>query len=222
MAKGYVSVETEDTPQSAPRRVLYFFPILHSRADLGGLEEKVAARAIGKMGREQWEAQCRSIEQGWDRIEEIVEGLNLQYERCRIYQDGLPVCGDEQRIVGDLAQSGSRNHELLLALCKKGALLMGTESLPLLLEEYRLLQNHLASGKSDDLQEVERKAAELIRERDAFIADRIDKTLGTGECGLLFLGMLHSVEALLPPDIYVISPIVSPLNLDRVKSRTDE
>lgn len=206
-------MELEETPQAAPRRVLYYFPILHSLADLGGLEDAVAARAIEKMGREQWDAQCRSIEQGWGRIEEVVERLNLRYERCRIYQDGLPVCGDELTIVGDLARSGSHNHQLLLALCKKGATLMGTESLPLLLEEYRLLKNHLAGTGSADMHEIERQGAELLRQRDAFIADRIDKTLGTGEYGLLFLGMLHSIHGLLPSDIRVVSPIVSPLNL---------
>jgi hypothetical protein len=215
-------METNDTARTASLRTLYFFPILHSRADLGGLEAKVAIRAIEKLGREQWEAQCRSIEQGWSRIEEIIENLKLPYERCRIYQDGLPVCGEELKIVSDLARSGSRNHRLLLALVEKGATLMGTESLQLLLEEYRLLKDYLANGEGIDRQEMERKAAELLQQRDAFIADRIDTTLGKGECGLLFLGMLHSVQKLLPPDIHVVSPIVSLLAPERARGQAHD
>ncbi|WP_051149790.1 gas vesicle protein [Methylohalobius crimeensis] len=194
------------------KRTLYLFPILHGRAELGELEEKAAKQIIDKWGKTRWEEHCRSIEQGWSQIEEVIEHLKLPYSRCRLYQDGLPICGDEHQIVSDLACTESRNHQLLLALCQKGATLMGTESLPLLLEEYRLQQSYL-TGEQVDLQEIENRAAELLRKRDAFIAERIDKTLRKGECGLLFVGMLHSVEVHLPADIRVISPIGSSLRI---------
>jgi hypothetical protein len=194
------------------QRRLYYFPILHSRADLGGFEDRVSARAIEKMGRQKWEAQCRSIEQGWSGIEPVIDSLDIDYGRCRIYQDGLPICGKELRIVTDLAEAGSRNYELLMSLHGKGATLMGTESLELLLDEYLLIKNYLDQEKSTDMQEMERKGADLLHRRDTFIAERINTTLKSGESGLLFLGLLHSLAGDLSPDIAVIYPIVSPLS----------
>ena len=195
----------------AGRRLIYF-PILHSRADLGGFEDRVSAKAIEKMGREKWEAQCRSIEQGWRGIGQVIQGLNLDYERCRIYQDGLPICGKELRIVTDLAEAGSHNYELLVSLHSKGATLMGTESLELLMDEYLLIKNYLEQRAAADTDELERKGADLLHRRDAFIADRINATLQRGETGLLFMGLLHSVTDRLAPDIALLHPIASPLS----------
>jgi hypothetical protein len=45
---------------------------------------------------------------------------------------------------------------------------------------------------------------ELLKKRDRFIARRINSTLRPGETGILFLGMLHSLAALLDEDIRVI------------------
>jgi hypothetical protein len=55
-----------------------------------------------------------------------------------IHLEGLPVCGHESEIVADLARAGSRNHRLLLRLREFGAIIMGTESAELLVEEYQL------------------------------------------------------------------------------------
>lgn len=199
--------------EQGPQRVLYYFPILHSRADMGGLGEQTAMKAIEKIGLAKWEAQCRSIEQGWARIEELIESLHLGYPSCRLYQDGLPVCGHELLIVRDLANSGSHNHQLLLTLYERGAMLMGTESPDLLIEEYQMVTHYLAHNKTTNVTEMEARSAELLKRRDCFIADRIAATLRPGESGLLFLGLLHSLEGKLPSDIRVICPIVTPVRV---------
>ena len=203
----------QNTSSPTNTRSLYYFPILHSRADLGGFEDQVAARAIEKMGRQQWEEQCRAIEQGWREIKRVINEIDLCYPRCRLYQDGLPICGKELKIVSDLAQSGSHNHELLLTLINRGATLMGTESLDLLLAEYKLIQSFLSGGSAPDPTQMEAEGRLLLQERDSFIARRINETLEPGQTGLLFLGMLHSVAEGLAEDIAVRYPIVRPLPL---------
>ena len=50
----------------------------------------------------------------------------------------------------------------------------------------------------------------LLKERDQAIAQRINTTLRPGETGLLFLGMLHSVESWLAQDIQVTHPLYPP------------
>ena len=72
------------------------------------------------------------VDRLWTQIEQTLEGMAIFYERVRVYQDGLPVCGHELEIVSELAKAGSRNHQLLLELKEKGATTMGSESSELL------------------------------------------------------------------------------------------
>ena len=151
------------------------------------------------------------VDKLWDQIEQAIEGLVLAYERVRVYQDGLPVCGREFEIVTELAKAGSRNHRLLLHLREKGATIMGTESSELLVEEYQLVKEALATGEPPlaTRGEARRKALRdsLLKRRDQYIARRVNGTLGMGETGLIFLGMLHSLGSWLDKDIRVVYPI---------------
>jgi len=60
------------------------------------------------------------------------------------------------------------------------------------------------------------KAAQelLLHKRDEFIAKRINETLRKKEIGILFLGVLHTIEAQLNKDIHVIHPIDIGLSID--------
>jgi hypothetical protein len=124
--------------------------------------------------------------------------MKPDFSRLKLYQDGLPVCGKEEAIVKELAGRESRNHALLMQLVERGASLIGTESPGLLMEEYRRLRSSLsrpASAPMDD--------GGLLERRDRFIARRIHATLGEGEHGLLFIGLLHDVHRCLPETIQV-------------------
>jgi hypothetical protein len=129
----------------------------------------------------------------------------------RLYQDGLPVCGHERAIVSELAGAGSRNHRLLLELETRGATLMGTESPELLVEEYQLATAAFAPAAAVRKNLLQQKLRDtLLEKRDRFIADRINRTLNTGESGILFLGMLHEAAKYLDPDINVVTPLGMP------------
>ena len=113
-------------------------------------------------------------------------------KHVNLYQDSLPVCGHERALVHEIASQGSRNHQLLEALADSGALLVGTESPALLLDEYRLMQSP---------ERTEAQAAAVLDARDQFIARRIDATLSDGTTGILFIGALHHVAKFLPKRI---------------------
>jgi pheromone shutdown protein TraB len=100
---------------------------------------------------------------------------------------------------------------------EQGAQLMGTESVALLREEYALVKQAVtdqvnsvgaigrpSSRTGDNYYEV------LLEKRDRFIATRIADTLQQTETGLLFIGMLHSVETYLPDSIVVHYPFGKP------------
>ena len=201
-------------PESGERTLIYI-PVIHTQADMGALSEAIQRLKVKKLGRKGWERNVNLVNKLWTRIEQAIESLALPYERVRLYQDGLPVCGREVEIVTELAKAGSRNHGLLLRLREKGATIMGTESSELLVEEYQLVKEDFASGKPRvaTREEPRRKALRdsLLKRRDEYIARRVNETLGAGETGLIFLGMLHSVGSWLDKDIRVVYPVHQPL-----------
>jgi hypothetical protein len=155
----------------------------------------------------EWDRHIRTVDDAWQRIEQTLARLELDYRTVRVYQDGLPVCGHETRIVADLAASGSRNHQILRELLARGATLVGTESPTLLVQEYERAQQSLARLATDAADARARRHRQrgtvLLEKRDRFIAQRVDATLGVGEVGLIFLGLLHRLKACLPRDIRV-------------------
>jgi hypothetical protein len=195
-----LALSEEKTEASNRRRRLYYVPILHTAAELGGLEQEVRRR----MGEEVFQQRQRVINAAWDRVEMWASTLEPSLARCKLYQDGLPICGKEEQIVRDLAARQSRNHRLLLRLIERGATLLGTESPELLLSEYELAKAIVSPDA--DRKALEPVAADLLAKRDAFIAQRINQTLGEGEFGILFVGLLHNVHRGLLPDIELVVP----------------
>ena len=169
---------------------------------MGSLGEWVEYVYKRKIGHEKWKQHRKVTEELWQRIRREIANLDLDYQKVRLYQDGLPNSGTEERIVRELAEKGSENHRLLAEFMDKGAKVTGTEPPELLLEEYETIRGMLSSHSHEDVAGLyaERRRA-LLLERDRYIAQRISDTLATGETGLIFLGMLHSVEDHLSPHI---------------------
>ena len=118
-------------------RALILFPIIHNPADLGSLGK--AAESL--RNEDQTLQYLDAVEHFWSMIVTVIDGMNLNFQQLKLYQDSLPVCNGIDRIVSEVATSGSKNYALLETLQKKGATLMGTESLDLLLQEKSLMTN---------------------------------------------------------------------------------
>ena len=200
-----------ESESSRHHRKLVYIPIIHTLADMGALGASVRSLKLSALGRQGLAHNAAVVDKMWEQIERVVGNLPVSPGSVRVYQDGLPVCGHEQQIVSELAEAGSRNHRLLLNLQARGAALMGTESPQLLVEEYQLASASLAAGRTaqakvrrDHLRDT------LLERRDRYIADRINSTLGAGETGILFMGMLHEVTRSLEPGIRVAYPLGPP------------
>jgi hypothetical protein len=200
-------------------RQLVHVPLIHAPADMGALAGGLEAAYVDRFGRQRWQELLALVDQFWRSVRSGLDGLHLDYSRVNLYQDGLPVCGQEMGIAREAAARGSENHQLLLDLTARGATLMGTEDPALLLEEYRDLRAALATGAAGDeprsrqADQVERRQQRLLK-RDAYIGRRIGESLRPGRIAVLFLGMAHSVEPHLPRDI-----VVSRLQLDAPQGR---
>jgi hypothetical protein len=198
-------------------RKLIYIPVLHTQDDMGSFSELIREATLKKHGKKLWDQKVGLINEIWEEINRKVTGLDLKHEKVRLYQDGLPVCDRELEIVTEIAKTGSLNHQLLIRLLERGAILMGTESAELLVEEYKLVKKILAAGNIEEAGKIEasQKALSdnLLKKRDQYIAERINNTLGAGETGILFLGMLHSLEKLLNNDILVTYPLFKPYNM---------
>lgn len=182
-------------------RILIVIPIIHTQQDMGSLLEQTRHTYIARYGSDKWAEHLESIDQVWRGIRQMLTALELPYISIRLYQDGLPLCGNEEDIVREIAARGSQNHQLLLELITQGARLMGTEDPELLLEEYRLHKNVADNEHCENPNEAQSQV--VLTARDRYIAARINSTLIAGEIGLLFLGMAHKIEPLLDSDILV-------------------
>jgi hypothetical protein len=165
---------------------------MHSAAEMGSAGASYKAAFIARFGEPQWEARCREYDAIWQAITDAIAAMRLDLSEVKVFQDSLPVCGHEATLVHQLAQKGSHNHQLVEAMVRDGATLVGTEAPALLLEEYRLLQSPSRS---------QQEATALLEKRDRFIADRIAEALGEEETGILFIGALHRVARHLPARI---------------------
>ncbi len=204
-----MSTQSEaDSPEPQPRRRLVWVPIVHTQEDMGGLREPVKDEYVRRAGQARWEAHLRSVNAFWKEIRQAIEDLRLDYPRVRLYQDGLPVCDHDEKIVRELAEQGSVNHRLLADLMDRGARITGTESPQLIVQEYELNRRLLGVDERKRPSAMQSRvlhesARQLLEKRDQFIANRIAETLQPQEQGLIFLGMLHSLKGRLPADIQV-------------------
>jgi hypothetical protein len=195
---------SQPTFATVMRRLIHV-PIVHSATDLGSLSESVRAHYAKVCGKASWSQREQTVKALWTEIERNLDALHLEGRKTRIYQDGLPICGFEERIVRELAKAGSSNHQLILRMLEQGAVLMGTEDSQLLMEEYEMQKQHLAQATDKrSISAEQRKSMDrVLKSRDSFVVDRIAATLQEGEVGLLFLGALHRLDALGATDIRV-------------------
>ncbi len=188
-------------------RTLIYVPIIHTSADLGSMGKDVAEKGAGHLGVGLWGQHTKTVNGFWMAVTEYFESIDPA--GVKLYQDGMVGEGEiGQRIVDETAKAGSPNYKLLLELIQKGATLIKTEDLTLVKAEYECL---LAITRAPSrvrkllacLAYKFRKNG-LLKKRDAFIAQRINDTLGPGDQGILFIGASHRVREHLSEDIQVL------------------
>lgn len=187
-------------------RTLLYVPIIHTSADLGSLAEDVERRGLEKFGENIWRDHLRTIDGLWDALFLYFDSINVS--GAKIFQDGMIADGDVGlNIIQEGEKAGSKNHQLVSKLLHRGALLMKTEDFNLVKKERdRLLKMIRAKTTAEKifglfLYKLTKKT--LLKQRDEYIAQRIDRTLQEGETGILFIGAYHHVKLRLLRDIKI-------------------
>jgi len=148
----------------------------------------------------------RGCIQFWDSIGPFFDALDVK--GFKIYQDGMVANGaDGLRIIKEGISQGSKNFEIIGKLLGRGVVLVKTEDPVLVKQEYAYIAKiaHSKSPKEKEVWALRYKVAQgrLLRQRDDFIAKRIEVTLGEGDTGILFIGAYHDILSRLPEDIQV-------------------
>jgi hypothetical protein len=185
---------------------LFFIPIIHMSADMGSIASTLDEAANTRLTPELWKRHKEIVSIFWDSIGGFIDSLNVN--GFKVYQDGMITDGSEGlRIVNEGINQGSKNYKIVGSLLDRGAVLVKTESLPLVKQEYSYVTK---MTRSKSLREREVAAlryklaqGELLKQRDEFIAGRINKTLAEGETGILFIGAYHDVIRKLASEIKV-------------------
>ena len=187
-------------------RTLLYVPIIHTSADLGSLAEEVERRGLEKFGENMWRAHLRTIDGFWDALSLYFDSIHVS--GTKIFQDGMIADGDVGlNIIQEGEKAGSKNHQLVSKLLHRGAILMKTEDFNLVKKERdRLLKMIRAKTTAEKifglfLYKLTKKT--LLKQRDEYIAQRIDLALKEGETGILFIGAYHHVKPRLPRDIKI-------------------
>lgn len=201
-------------------RKLILVPVIHSSLEMGRLRKEIEAKAISVYGEKMRKYFKKIVVSYW----KLIDGFFKRISVDRVYQDALIASGElGMKIIEDNAAKGIMNYQIVLKLIKKGAELMKTENKELVLKEYRywqlyaeLLELQKKFGKDFKLapkhEEIKKKIQEfkrfnkdnLIKNRDEYIASRINETLKDGEVGVLFIGVEHNVIPKLASNIKVI------------------
>lgn len=210
------------SPRTRLRRLIYV-PIVHSEADMGSMAPQMQKEFAQKLGVHHWRQHVRAVDEMWAGIEKKILALELDFQKVRVYQDGLPVCGKEVVIVHDVAAKGSKNYQIVQHLLKRGAQVEGTEDPMLLMKEYSYIKLALAiadlEARKKKMKEVVHERDTLLEKRDRYIAGRISETLQLGETGILFMGIIHRIDRYLPKDIQV-EYLISRLPFQGLKKET--
>jgi hypothetical protein len=188
------------------RRLIYV-PILHAQGDPRQANSSLLKNKIDHMAKGEIDKEMTAVEAMWEGIAAKIESLNLPWNNIRIYQDGMPVCGNELELAMRLADSGSQNFSFILDLIEKGAKLEGTENMDLLIREYDLLSQLLMKNPGAERKqaniEYQAESRDVLALRDEFIFNRITCTLRKGEIALVFMGVMHRLDKLLEKDFLV-------------------
>ena len=188
-------------------RKLYLAPIIHMGADMGSLASALDETAKTELGEEVWEKHKETLFSFWRSVAQFFDPLDVK--GFNIYQDGLVADGDIGiKIVKEGVSQGSKNYEIVEKLLEMGAVLVKTEDPALVKKEYTYIKKMVYAKspreKEACAQRYKRAQNQLLKERDDYIARRIDETLHEGETGVLFIGAYHDIASKLPDDIHVV------------------
>lgn len=187
-------------------RTLFYVPIIHTGPDLGSLSEEVNKRGIKELGEKVWKEHLSTVDAFWKMIADYFNRIDAM--GVKIYQDGM-VGEDEvgKEIVETGAKCGSKNHELVLNLMKRGAVLVKTEDFKLVKKErdrlVAIIQAKSIIQKLIAFIKYILVKNRLLNQRDEFIAKRINETLGHHEAAILFIGAYHNIKGRLFKDILI-------------------
>jgi hypothetical protein len=173
---------------------------------MGSLAPALDERATATVGTELWQKHREIVSSFWDSVADLFASMDVN--GFKVYQDGLVANGlDGLRIIREGISRGSKNYEIVGKALERGAVLVKTEELALVKQEHTYITK-IARSKS--LKEKEVAAlryklvqSKLLKQRDDFIAKRVNETLGEGETGILFIGAYHDILSKLPDDIQV-------------------
>ncbi|MEW5759835.1 MAG: hypothetical protein AB1779_03605 [Candidatus Thermoplasmatota archaeon] len=191
-------------------RKLLIVQIFHTGAEMGSVRETLEGISEKLIGKEGWEAHKKRVAEFWEHMEKLLleRFATTDFCKLKLYQDAQILNGKIGiKMIEDIANMGSRNHQLLLQLIQKGAKLMKTESFELLKEEYMLTKNVLNAKTPEAAliakNDYKARKDSLLDERDKYIAKNIDRSLKDEEIGIIFIGAIHRIERYLPNDIKI-------------------
>ncbi|HHT9126355.1 MAG TPA: hypothetical protein ACFYD6_11130 [Candidatus Brocadiia bacterium] len=185
---------------------LLYVPIIHMSADMGSVSASIDKKGTALCGEENWKRHKETVASLWGSISNYLDTIDAN--GLKIYQDGLVENGElGMKIVQDGVSKGSKNYEIISRLIQRGAKLIKTEELSIIMKEYghviKIAQAKSSPERLIAALKYKFEKGKLLKGRDEFIARRINETLNDGETGIIFIGAQHEIIPRLSKDIEV-------------------
>jgi len=181
-------------------KTLFYVPIMPFGKDLDKKE-------VPYLDREAWRVYVKTVEDFWDSISDYFDTIDVS--GMKIYQDGIHDGRKAAReVLEEGVKKGNKNHEIVLKLLKREAILVETED-PKLVHGERELVRAIKQSRSFIKKVVMFIKYMVIRTRLAhkkaeFVTKKIEETLDHDDRGIIFFGHRHKIQKKLANDIRII------------------
>jgi hypothetical protein len=173
---------------------LYYVPMTHTLQELGSFRDAVLAVRTRIFGEKATIEFFEQAEKHWETVEQRIRQSGLyrseRASKLHIFVDSLPDAEPwvVAKVVEELIKSEMPVYLIIRDLLKNGAKIHGTENREILLEDHRYWTG-ISKGEAPD----DKKAQELLRNRDVYVAERIISVVSDEMLALLFMGRGHDV-----------------------------
>ncbi len=142
----------------------------------------------------------------WDEARTQIDNLESKIGGIKkLYYEQVSITGKKGAKV--IEQTNEKSYQIIKSKLKRGAKLQATENDQILSEITDCERCLLMGLRNQKIREfISKSYEEATRERNKYIADQIDRTLGDAETGILFIREGHQVQFPSSIQVFYIAP----------------
>lgn len=180
------------------KRILYWVPIFHLDTGFVRLDSEILTKIEERIGKVNSDWLWREHQNFWELVRNAVKNYLSDFRNVVIYCEAFPA-GERKKVQEffNLLIKDNPDHlyfSFIRELLSEGAVLEGLEDINLVTTMSRFYHSDQIQAIVDSKKIFnDPEILDLLKKRDAFMAQRINETLPIGGRGIIFIGREHRV-----------------------------